>query len=296
MRCDKCGREPVIHQRYSGLHLCREHFIADFEAKAKRAIRTHGGLARGDRIAVVLTGSGAGCALLQFLSGLTGRRRDIALSAIVIDETPSWSGSLLQVRAFAEAGGVEWFRASFSEELGVRPADRAGDTGNAGSCRNTLMQVLVHRIARRAGITKLAFSTCLEDRAESVLVQVLRGTPGRLFRVPGVPAGQVEHIRPFMYAPFDEVCLYGELTTGLKETERYCPPSDTLAAEARDFIREYSARHPSTPHSLAGFGGALAGAGMPVQDGIRFCDRCGEWYETACAGCRILDGEGCHAR
>ena len=39
MKCSKCRREAIIYQRYSGLHLCEQHFNRDFEAKAKRAIR-----------------------------------------------------------------------------------------------------------------------------------------------------------------------------------------------------------------------------------------------------------------
>ena len=70
MLCSKCRRRAIIYQRYSGLHLCKAHFIADFEAKAKRAIRTHHWIIPDDRIAVALSGGKDSSALLFFLKKL----------------------------------------------------------------------------------------------------------------------------------------------------------------------------------------------------------------------------------
>ena len=86
MQCDKCRREAVLFQEYSGLHLCKQHFEADFERKAKHEIRSHHWLVPGDHIAVALSGDANSSALLCFLKKLTSSRRDIQISAISIDE------------------------------------------------------------------------------------------------------------------------------------------------------------------------------------------------------------------
>ena len=39
MKCSKCGRDAILFQNYSGMHLCKTHFIADFEARAKKSNR-----------------------------------------------------------------------------------------------------------------------------------------------------------------------------------------------------------------------------------------------------------------
>ncbi|HQD25394.1 MAG TPA: tRNA(Ile)-lysidine synthase, partial [Methanoculleus thermophilus] len=75
MKCSKCRREAIIYQRYSGLHLCEQHFNRDFEAKAKRAIREHRWIQSGDTVAVALSGDGDSSALLYFLSRLLRERR-----------------------------------------------------------------------------------------------------------------------------------------------------------------------------------------------------------------------------
>ena len=104
MQCDACRREAEVFQPYSGKHLCPVHFFKDFEAKAKRAIRSHGWLRPGDHIAVVLPGDAAGAALLVFLANLTENRRDIRLSAITID--PGMSGWLGNGAGPERGGGL----------------------------------------------------------------------------------------------------------------------------------------------------------------------------------------------
>jgi hypothetical protein len=86
MQCSKCRNEGIIFQPYSGQHLCREHFIADFEAKAKRAIRVHRWMQPQDSVAVVMSGDPADHALLFFFRKLTAYRRDIRLSEVPAGE------------------------------------------------------------------------------------------------------------------------------------------------------------------------------------------------------------------
>ena len=86
MQCDKCRGTAVLFQEYSGKHLCRQHFVADVEAKAKHEIRRHRGIIPGDHIAVALSGDNCSTAVLCFLKKLTLNRRDIRISAITVDE------------------------------------------------------------------------------------------------------------------------------------------------------------------------------------------------------------------
>jgi tRNA(Ile)-lysidine synthase TilS/MesJ len=85
MRCSTCKSAAIIYQPYSGRHLCGDHFILDLEAKAKRAIRMHHWLQPDDQIAVILNGDFASNALLFFLRKLTGKRKDIRISAVTGD-------------------------------------------------------------------------------------------------------------------------------------------------------------------------------------------------------------------
>lgn len=86
MQCSKCKNEGIIFQPYSGQHLCRDHFIADVEAKARRAIRINQWMRPDDHIGVVIRGDPAGNALLFFLRKLTGNRKDIRVSELTETE------------------------------------------------------------------------------------------------------------------------------------------------------------------------------------------------------------------
>jgi len=86
MQCSKCKNEAIVFQPYSGQHLCRDHFIADVEAKARRAIRINQWMRPYDHIGVVARGDLAGNALIFFLRKLTGNRKDIRVSEIPLTE------------------------------------------------------------------------------------------------------------------------------------------------------------------------------------------------------------------
>lgn len=86
MQCSKCKNEGIIFQPYSGQHLCCDHFIADVEAKARRAIRINQWMRPDDHIGVIVRGDPAGNALLFFLRKLTSNRKDIRVSEIPITE------------------------------------------------------------------------------------------------------------------------------------------------------------------------------------------------------------------
>ncbi|MBI4415456.1 MAG: tRNA lysidine(34) synthetase TilS, partial [Euryarchaeota archaeon] len=56
MHCDRCGQPAVAWIRYSGAHLCKDHFVAFVEKRVKEEVRRQVDLTRGMRIAVGLSG------------------------------------------------------------------------------------------------------------------------------------------------------------------------------------------------------------------------------------------------
>ena len=156
MLCSKCRRQAVLYQRYSGLHLCKAHFIADFEAKAKRAIRTHRWIVPNDRIAVALSGGKDSSALLYFMKKLVGERRDITLSAITIDEGIDGYRDNRDAARIAELIGTELIVAPFQEMFGVTVDEVVRAKGDRLSCSycGVLRRQCLNRIAKDHGITK----------------------------------------------------------------------------------------------------------------------------------------------
>jgi len=93
MQCNRCRNEPVLFQSSSGRNLCRDHFLNDFEARAKHVIRLNRWMRPGDHIVVPLGGDAASAALLLFLERLTAGRRDVRVSPL-----PCCAGQLVPDR------------------------------------------------------------------------------------------------------------------------------------------------------------------------------------------------------
>ena len=290
MQCDTCRRRAVIFQRYSGLHLCEQHFVADVEAKAKHAIRTHRWMRSGDHIAVALSGGKDSSALLYFLTMLTAQRRDITLSAITVDEGITGYRDPKQAIRIAESLGIGCLTASFRDEYGITVDEIVAKKGDACSCSycGVLRRSLINRIAREHGVTKLALGFNLDDEAQSVLMNVLRGDADRLLRPQREVDGLVPRIRPFLYIPEREVALYAQLHVAGIGLGR-CPYAhNALRADVRAVLNDYTLRHPSTKYALVNIGKRFADTGGAVQGGIRTCETCGEPCGVTCRSCQIL--------
>lgn len=290
MRCSKCKRNSIIFQRYSGLHLCERHFIETVEARAKRTIRKHRWMESGDRIAVALSGGKDSSALLSFLSGTFGMRRDISLFAITVDEGIAGYRDPAVAGRIAERYGIVCHTVSFAEAYGTtmdRIVARKGDRLSCSYC-GVLRRRLLNAAARDLGATRLALGFTLDDDAQSVLMNVLRGDADRLLRSPEPVPGLIPRIRPFSDIPEREVALYAYLTVGGFE-ERGCPYShNALRVDARRLLNEYNHRHPSTKYALLRLGEELAGLGGPGMPPLTTCKECGEPSLGPCRSCRIL--------
>ena len=85
-KCDKCNCSAIIYQRYSGMHLCREHFEEDVHRKIREELRKTGLFGPDSRIAVGLDGGRKSATLAFVLKNLFIARKDIDLLAVIIDE------------------------------------------------------------------------------------------------------------------------------------------------------------------------------------------------------------------
>jgi uncharacterized protein (TIGR00269 family) len=291
MKCQKCSRDAVIYQRYSGLHLCEEHFTADFESRAKKAIRKHRWIDRGDSIAVAMSGGKDSSALLHFLTTQFGERRDLTITALTIDEGICGYRDPGIARRIAESMGVSWHAGSFQEAFGLTIDDivrMKGDTLSCSYC-GVLRRQILNKIARELGATKIALGFNLDDEAQSVLMNVLRGDATRLTRRQVAAEGMIPRIRPFIALPEREVALYAYLHVGGFE-EAGCPYShNAIRADVRELLNDYSYRHPATKFALVNLGKELRQIGPDQPSTLRLCETCGEPCQPPCRVCQILE-------
>jgi uncharacterized protein (TIGR00269 family) len=291
MRCNKCRREALLFQEYSGQHLCRHHFEADLERKAKHEIRSHRWLVPGDHIAVALSGDAGSSALLYFLKKLTASRRDIRIAAITVDEGIAGYRDVRIAKGLAGLSGTECIEVSFGERFGITTdeiADRKGITNTCTYCR-VIRDFLLKATAAEHGITKLASGEDLDDRAARVMEHILRGTP-EILMYPGRRApGKIPWIRPFAGIPREEVALYASLHVRDYIQSR-CPyDTDPFEEDVKKMLSDLTTRHPATKHALVNLQKNLDRACTTNADLFPSCERCGEPGDGICRICRIID-------
>jgi len=290
MQCDKCGRNVVLFQEYSGQHLCRHHFEADVEAKAKHEIRRHRGITSGDHIGIALSGDKISSALLYFMKKLTSDRRDIRISAISIDEGITGYRDLGYAKRIASLLDTECIMGSFQENFGItidEITQRKETTLSCSYCR-VLRNFLLNRIAREHGITKLAFGYTLDEGAVSVLKNVLKGVPELVVNSEGVAREKIPRIRPFHSVPQKEVELYADLH--IQGCDRSCCPytNNPFEGDVHAMLNEFTVRHPATKYALLSLEKNLAGACFSLTDSVHSCQQCGEPSDGICQDCRII--------
>ena len=295
MQCNKCRRDAVLFQKYSGQHLCEHHVEAYVEAKAKHEIRRNRWILPGDHIAVVLTGNPGSAALLYFLKKLTSLRRDIKISAIALDEGITGYHDTGTASWIAESLETECFTGSFLETFGVTLDEIAHRKGAGSSCMycRVFRNFLLNRIAKDQGVTKLASAETLDDDAVYVLKHILGGTPEILIHTER-NFSIVPIIRPFITLPLNEVELYTGLHN-LKYEHSTCPyMNNAIENDVRTLLNDFTLRHPATKYALHNLGIHINEECATMANTVSACEQCGEPADGICQSCRIISEETVH--
>jgi uncharacterized protein (TIGR00269 family) len=291
MQCNKCRRDAILFQEYSGQHLCKYHVEADVEAKAKYEIRRNRWMVPGDHIAVALSGGKNSSALLYFLKKLTADRRDIHLLAITIDEGIAGHSDPMCAVQIARALDIECITVSFREAFGITADGIASKKGTGFSpmyC-TVFRNFLLNRIALENGIKKIALGETLDNGAVLVLKNILQGAPERIAGFERTGRRIIPHIRPLISIPQKEVELYADFHLHGFNLSHNPYKQDPFSGDVETMLNDFTLRHPATKFALANLKKNLAGACSSIADLIPFCEKCGEPGDTLCNRCRIIN-------
>ncbi|MFP4655590.1 MAG: TIGR00269 family protein [Methanohalobium sp.] len=299
IKCTKCDNESIIYQKYSGMHLCKKHFVEDAERKIKLTIRKNYNIGRDETIAVALSGGKDSTVLLYVLNKIFGERPDINLVAITIDEGIEGyrSHTIQKSKELADKLGVRHIIRSFAEEYGLTLDELTVRERLHGACSycGVLRKKLLNKTANEVGATRLAIGHNLDDEAQTILLNHLKGDVSRLVRLdpPRKIEGLTLRAKPLRSIPEKEVALYAivnELPMDFSE----CPYAhEAIRGEVRDMLNEFEASHPGTKHSLlSGFQKLvpiLAKEYPPEKNKLSECRVCGDLCtEGLCQACKLL--------
>jgi uncharacterized protein (TIGR00269 family) len=261
MKCDSCGRVPVvIHRKHSGQHLCKDCFINKMQEKVLKDIRKYKLVDKGDKILLGLSGGKDSVMALDILKSL--HDRDIAeLMAVTIDEgIAGYRAEGVQVATeIAREMCINHRVVSFEDYLGVT-LDELMKNPHSGACTycGVFRRWILNKVAREEGATKIATGHNLDDEAQSILMNYLEGNLDNLTRI-GVKSESRDprftvKIKPLREIPEKEIALY-VLARELPVHLAGCPyASDSFRAEVGQFLKQMSIKHPTIMYStLRGF-------------------------------------------
>jgi tRNA(Ile)-lysidine synthase TilS/MesJ len=240
-KCDKCQRSAIIYQRYSGKHLCREHFEEDVHRKIRETLRKTGLFGRDARIAVCLDGGRKSATLAFILKNLFIHRRDTDLLAVIIDEGKETSPTTDQAVHVAEQLGIAYIVKS----LPLLPDDPPHVIQSARKTE------LLFCIAVENGANILATGESLDDEALDIFIGYLQGDVDAVVRECTKSEGQrVARIEPLRRIPEKEVRLYAIGHDLGFEDAGMLPNTGAFRWVAKGLLGGFDRRHPGTNYSL----------------------------------------------
>ena len=256
MRCDICGREAVTYIRYNGTHLCGEHFMRYVDKRVKKEIRKQIHIYPGDKLAVAVSGGKDSMVALNMVSSVFGPRNGVEVHAITIDEGIDGyrPPSVDIVRRYCEENGIHFHLRSFTE-LGVTMDEIAPTCDDNSPCTycGVFRRRLMNDEARIIGAKYLATGHNLDDMAQSVMMNFVRGDVERLARLgphEKVQPGLIPRFLPLRMIPEKETLLYA-IVSGLEYWDGECPYwKEALRNQYRDIVDQLEDRSPGARYSI----------------------------------------------
>lgn len=298
--CTKCGAEAVIEREYEGRSLCEKHFSIDINKKVKRAVRKGDMVGSGDTVAVALSGGKDSAVLLEQMMEIFGERPDIDVVAVSVHEgiDPYRDESISAAEELCEELEVELEVGRYSDYYDLRMDDVAG-SGEQGNCTycGIMRRDLLNKLSRDIGADSLAVGHNLDDEAQQVLMNTLKGDKARMARMSEYQVSHekfVERIKPLRDVREREVALYSRLHD-LGVIDR-CPHVEegSLRPMAKSFLNKLEEEMPGTKNKIVSYGRELSeliAEEMDFeQESLRECERCGEpCSNDVCRKCQLLE-------
>lgn len=282
-RCSLCNEPAVYHDKKSGRHLCRDHFIADIEQRVAETVRSRKMIVAGDHVGVGLSGGKDSTALLMLLARLLPSWDGVRLTAVTIDEgIAGYREETIQsaedlVRKFR----INQSCVSFTELFGATlDTFLKGREPEACSICGILRRRALIVGSERAGVTKLATGHNLDDEAQSVFMNVLRGDLPRLVRDSGSDSHGmfIPRIKPLMFISEKEIAVYLMLHGAWPDLPE-CPYAvHALRGEVRTMLAALELRHPGTMLNLMESKAKIEQhcSGALEAEPFRRCRECGD--------------------
>jgi len=300
LKCNRCGKEAIYLQRYSGEAFCGGCFIEFIENRVKRTISKYDLFQPEDRISVALSGGKDSMALLHILSVIESSFPKSELIAITIDEgiLGYREESIKIASEICKKLNIEHVITSFKEiyghtldELVERIQCKEGF--EPCSVCGVLRRKALNLLAKKVHADKLATAHNMDDEIQTLLINLINGDVMRIARVEPLLKGKkfVPRAKPLCEVPENEVALYSFLRQ-IKFQSIGCPYIRTsLRNDIRNAINKLELNHPGIKYNIyrafEKIRPILKSSNKDFE--LKECKKCGEpSSRDICASCLLL--------
>jgi uncharacterized protein (TIGR00269 family) len=297
--CTRCRDSLSIYYRpYSGERLCSSCFKDTLLERVKKTINKYKMFEHDNRIAVGLSGGKDSLTLLRLLHEIEETRPNSELVAICIDE--GISGYRDEAVKIAEQTcqelDVELRLLRFKQLFGRTMDEIAATDRELGTCSycGVLRRKALNDGATLVEADRLATGHNLDDMAQSVIMNVLRGDMNRIESFS--PGGQdllgfIRRVKPLCEIPEKETTLLAYLN-GIEFQSIPCPyAEEALRTDVRRFLNQMEELRPGTKFIVYNTGVKII-SNVMKDDTIGRCMVCGSLTSgKICRACELM-GKG----
>ncbi|MDD1673991.1 MAG: TIGR00269 family protein [Methanomicrobiales archaeon] len=279
--------------RATGHHQCHHHLGASILERVKKALEAD--IKPGERIGIALSGGKDSTVLLYLLHTLCSERKDIELLALTVDEGIDGyrEHSLVAAREVTRRFDIAHHVITF-EQITGSSLDQLVSGREERSCTicGVLRRKALQKLARDHGVTVLATGHCLNDEAQTILMNCFRGDLPHLLRTTESTNVYIPRIKPLQMVSEKEITLYA-MGEGIYIDLPECPYAyHALRTEVRTMLDHLELVSPGTMERILTFQARVAASSSGIMREIPLipCDRCGEpCISGRCRSCTFLE-------
>ena len=291
-RC-ACGKKPIFFQRYDGNYYCEDCLAYSVEKEFNKSLRKLKG-----RVAVALSG-GADSLSLLYLMKKFFRGDFFALS---VDEgIQGYRNITLEyAKELTKKLEVKHHIFSFKKEFGMSVDDFPKNIKYCTYC-GVLRRYILNKKARELGAKKIAVAHNLDDEAQSILLNFIKGDFSRFQRLGKEPVliedeKFVPRIKPLVNISKKKLAIYAIIKDIPFLKNKKCPYSkDNMRKDMQIYINALEKKYPGTKLQIVKFYDKIKS--ILLEDfkkrknniKIKYCNECGEpSSKKICKTCELI--------
>ena len=318
--CSRCRSDAIVHQVYSGQHLCGKHLAESIRKRTSKELRSQLELPKNAlrddgsrfRILIAISGGKDSAVLLSMMADIIGRRRDVELIAGCVDEGIDGyrAPSITFAKQLSESLGIRFESMSYQEmEYGRMDqivnsmpsiAHKNPEANGLMPCSycGVFRRQSLNSLAEKLDVDVMALGHNLDDMAQSILMNLQKGeversvrlAPHTKFPIDGI----VPRIVPLRWIPEQEIHAHA-IHSKLPIFHGECPhAAGAMRQQSRLVIAKLEAQTPGARHgllhSLDQIRELHSEANPLSKQEVKHCCRCGEiTSRDICQSCTMKE-------